>query len=62
MTEEQSATVFGLTTLLTSRLIYNISKQIQQDDVAQLLLLLPLQIGVGQHIEHHPPLSSVHMI
>ncbi|CAK0882903.1 unnamed protein product [Prorocentrum cordatum] len=31
------ATVFGLTTLMTSRLIYNVSKQIQQDKVDNLL-------------------------
>jgi len=37
MTEEQSATVFGLTTLLASRLIYNISKQIQQDKIDNLV-------------------------
>jgi len=37
MTKEQSATVFGLTTLMTSRLIYNVSKQIQQDKIDNLL-------------------------
>lgn len=37
MTKEQSATVFGLTTLLTSRLVYNVSKQIQQDKIDNLL-------------------------
>lgn len=37
MTKEQSATVFGLTTLVTSRLIYNVSKQIQQDKIENLL-------------------------
>jgi len=37
MTKEQSATVFGLTTLLASRLVYNISKQIQQDKIDNLL-------------------------
>jgi len=37
MTKEQSATVYGLTTLLSSRLIYNVSKQIQQDKVDNLL-------------------------
>eukprot|EP00929_Paragymnodinium_shiwhaense_P123274 TRINITY_DN9692_c0_g1_i2.p1 TRINITY_DN9692_c0_g1~~TRINITY_DN9692_c0_g1_i2.p1 ORF type:complete len:796 (-),score=224.19 TRINITY_DN9692_c0_g1_i2:151-2538(-) len=36
MTQEQSATVFGLTTLITSRLVYNISKQIQQDKIDNL--------------------------
>jgi len=37
MTKEQSATVFGLTTLMTSRLVYNVSKQIQQDKIDNLL-------------------------
>lgn len=37
MTKEQSATVFGLTTLMTSRLIYNVSKQVQQDKIDNLL-------------------------
>lgn len=37
MTKEQSATVFGLTTLMASRLIYNVSKQIQQDKIDNLL-------------------------
>jgi len=37
MTKEQSATVFGLTTLLCSRLVYNVSKQIQQDKIDNLL-------------------------
>jgi len=37
MTQEQSATVFGLTTLLTSRLVYNVSRQIQQDKIDNLL-------------------------
>lgn len=37
MTKEQSATVFGLTTLLASRMVYNISKQIQQDKIDNLL-------------------------
>lgn len=37
MTKEQSATVFGLTTLMTSRLIYNVSKQIQQDKIDNLV-------------------------
>jgi len=37
MSKEQSATVFGLTTMMTSRLIYNVSKQIQQDKVDNLL-------------------------
>eukprot|EP00439_Symbiodinium_sp_Y106_P068921 s438_g11.t2 len=37
MSKEQSATVFGLTTLLASRLVYNVSKQIQQDKIENLL-------------------------
>jgi len=37
MSKEQSATVFGLTTLLASRLVYNVSKQIQQDKIDNLL-------------------------
>ena len=37
MSKEQSATIFGLTTLLASRLIYNVSKQIQQDKIDNLL-------------------------
>mmetsp|Transcript_16346 Transcript_16346/g.37705 ORF Transcript_16346/g.37705 Transcript_16346/m.37705 type:complete len:581 (-) Transcript_16346:66-1808(-) len=36
MTKEQSATVFGLTALLSSKLIYNISMQIQEDKVENL--------------------------
>mmetsp|Transcript_38403 Transcript_38403/g.61923 ORF Transcript_38403/g.61923 Transcript_38403/m.61923 type:complete len:677 (-) Transcript_38403:51-2081(-) len=37
MSKEQSATVFGLTTLMASRLVYNVSKQIQQDKIDNLL-------------------------
>lgn len=36
MTKEQSATIFGLTALLSSKQIYNISRQIQQDNVNNL--------------------------
>ncbi|KAF4670320.1 Alkyltransferase-like protein 1 [Perkinsus chesapeaki] len=36
MTKEQSATVFGLTAVLSSKQIYNISKQIQEDKVENL--------------------------
>mmetsp|Transcript_64535 Transcript_64535/g.120101 ORF Transcript_64535/g.120101 Transcript_64535/m.120101 type:complete len:583 (-) Transcript_64535:41-1789(-) len=36
MTKEQSATVFGLTALLSSKLVYNISMQIQEDKVENL--------------------------
>lgn len=34
MTKEQSATVFGLTAVLSSKQIYNTSKQIQEDKVS----------------------------
>lgn len=37
MSKEQSATVFGLTTLMSSRLVYNVSRQIQQDKIDNLL-------------------------
>mmetsp|Transcript_66955 Transcript_66955/g.160358 ORF Transcript_66955/g.160358 Transcript_66955/m.160358 type:complete len:582 (+) Transcript_66955:117-1862(+) len=36
MTKEQSATIFGLTALLSSKLVYNISMQIQEDKVENL--------------------------
>eukprot|EP00746_Dinoflagellata_sp_MGD_P009061 gnl/MRDRNA2_/MRDRNA2_118272_c0_seq1.p1 gnl/MRDRNA2_/MRDRNA2_118272_c0~~gnl/MRDRNA2_/MRDRNA2_118272_c0_seq1.p1 ORF type:complete len:612 (+),score=165.12 gnl/MRDRNA2_/MRDRNA2_118272_c0_seq1:92-1927(+) len=36
MTKEQSATIFGLTALLSSKQIYNISRQIQEDKVENL--------------------------
>lgn len=36
MTAEQSATVFGLTALLSSKQIYNVNKQIQRDNVENL--------------------------
>jgi len=36
MTEEQSATIFGLTSLLSSKQIYNINMQIQRDRVENL--------------------------
>ncbi|EER17105.1 atlastin, putative [Perkinsus marinus ATCC 50983] len=36
MTKEQSATVFGLTAVLSSKQIYNTSKQIQEDKVENL--------------------------
>lgn len=36
MTKEQSATIFGLTAVLSSKLIYNITQQIQEDKVDNL--------------------------
>ncbi|CAE8707511.1 unnamed protein product, partial [Polarella glacialis] len=36
MTKEQSATIFGLTAVLSSKLIYNINMQIQEDKVENL--------------------------
>ena len=36
LTKEQSATVFGLTAVLSSKQIYNISKQIQEDKIGNL--------------------------
>lgn len=36
MTKEQSATIFGLTAVLSSHLIYNVSKQLQEDSIESL--------------------------
>ena len=36
MTKEQSATIFGLTAILTSKLIYNLQNRIQEDHIDNL--------------------------
>merc|ERR1719199_2050888 len=36
MTKEQSATIFGLTAVLSSKQIYNVSMQVQEDKVENL--------------------------
>ncbi len=46
MTKEQSATVFGLTAVLSSTQIYNISKQIQEDKVENLRHFMEVKLTV----------------
>jgi len=49
MTKEQSATIFGLTTVMSSKQIYNISKQIQEDKVDNLTFFIRFaQQAIGQ--------------
>merc|ERR1719162_662270 len=40
MTKEQSATIFGLTAVLSSKQIYNINMQVQEDKVENLAFFM----------------------
>ncbi|CAJ1375088.1 unnamed protein product [Effrenium voratum] len=54
MSKEQSATVFGLTTLLASRLVYNVSKQIQQDKIDNLLYFTDFAQAALRALQREP--------
>lgn len=59
MTKEQSATIFGLTAVLSSKLIYNITQQIQEDKVDNLTYFMQFaqsaihQASVAMQSEGH---------
>ena len=61
MTQKQSATIFGLTALLSSKLIYNISMQIQEDKVENLGFFMSFaqveDMKLHAPLQRCPPLS-----
>jgi len=61
MTKEQSATVFGLTAVLSSKEIYNISMQIQEDKVENLTYFMQFAQTAIQKASANIPAECVQM-
>lgn len=57
---ELTASIFGLSTLLSSLLIYNVDKQVQEDNLQQLALFSEYaRIGVGASNSENPKEANV---
>merc|ERR1719330_1533722 len=65
MTKEQSATIFGLTAVISSKQIYNISMQIQQDKVENLAFFMNFAQDALRRVDdksapsNHKPFQSL---